>query len=261
MHVLGDDNGAVWPQGLEELAFVGDGIGHHAVDFFGTAAVVGQATGEHVGREHAVAVIVGCSLLGLDEFQVGAFEVAKLDGAVVFDRFVPGLLGKVALQVFGLEAPAMSGEDFVAHEAQLLFWEACQVGGVEQVGGEDVGGGHLLEVALHEGATLQVGIEVVSQRPGGVAPVVVEDKEMGHAVDEEFFHSGPFVDSQGDGTVVGEDGVIVVLLHPDEGDGVVVAIDVFAVEFHSAAVIHRGLVEDGAVPEFVTVLDLLGFTN
>ena len=258
VHVLGEDDGAVGTEGVEELALVGDGIGLHAVDLLGAAAVVGQAAGEHVGREHAVAVIVGCSFFGLDELEVGALEVAEDDGAVVLDGLVPFLFLEVVLQVFGLEVPAVTGENLVAHEAQLFLGEARQPGGVEQVGGDDFGGGHLLEVALHEVAALQVGIEEVSQRPGGIALVIVEDQEMGNTVYEEFFHSGSFVDTQGDGTAAGEDGIFVLVLIPDKGDAVFVAVDVLADEIHGTTAEGAGLIEDGTVPELVAVLDGLG---
>ena len=81
---------------------------------------------------------------------------------------------------------------------------------------------------------------------------------MGNAVDEEFFHSGTFVDAQGDGTAAGEDGIFVLLLIPDKGDAVFVAVDVLADEVHGTTAEGAGLIEDGTVPELVAVLDGLG---
>ena len=81
---------------------------------------------------------------------------------------------------------------------------------------------------------------------------------MGNAVDEEFLHSGSFVDAQGDGAVAGEDGIFVFVFVPDEGNAIFVAVDIFADEVYGTTAEGAGLIEDGAVPELVAVLDGLG---
>ena len=64
---------------------------------------------------------------GLDEFDVEFLEVVEADGGVVVAGVVPRLGAEVLLEVGRLEAVAVAGEEFVAHEAEVLAGDVLEV--------------------------------------------------------------------------------------------------------------------------------------
>ena len=123
----------------------------------------------------------GQGFFGLDEFDVEFLEVVEADGGVVVAGVVPRLGAEVLLEVGRLEAVAVAGEDFVAHEAEVLAGDVLEVGAVEHLLGQQAFVGLVGHVLL--------GLLAVIEAVGGLAIdvegfafLVVED-EVGLAVD------------------------------------------------------------------------------
>ena len=111
-------------QGIDKLLFGVDG--DHPLDSLCHLR-------SRLGILIAYTVIILLGLLALDELHIGHLDDAQFDAVVVGHRLVPRLTAEMILQVLRLEPPAVTGQNLVAHQAQLGLGETAQVMGVHQI--------------------------------------------------------------------------------------------------------------------------------
>ena len=96
------------------------------------------------------------SLLALDKLDVQLFDNVEFDGTVIVARLIPRLFGKMLLQILRLELPAMSRQDLITHEAQLIIRETSKISGVQQTMGQLVADRLFFQITLESKAVLQI---------------------------------------------------------------------------------------------------------
>ena len=138
VHVVTDEDDAVITQGGEELILILHDIDFLTVYLVRSTAVVSQSAREVLIRKLITALVIGHSLLALDELQVGLLDDIQFHLVVIITRLVPGLRHEVAPQVLRLELPAVARQDLITHQTQLTLGELTQIGGIKQHARDDV---------------------------------------------------------------------------------------------------------------------------
>ena len=189
MGIGSHDDGTVITECREELLL---GLDHYlVVHLVGTTTVFGQSTYIFADVGTMATERVGHRLLALDELDVQLLDDVELDGLVVIAGLIPRAVAKILLQILRLELPAMTCQDLIAHESQIILGETSQISGIQQTVGKLVADGLLFQLALNGETAFQV-VGRQGHLPHGIAVGVADSQEV-HTFLTDILHAPAYL--------------------------------------------------------------------